>query len=153
MKYRDWLEEHNSKTRWDDKLPGLFGYRFGHGIKPWVFIPELLREIKYAWQRVYRGWDDRVLWSIHDHLIDYLPVWLAWLRDNGMGYPADTTPEQWNEELSVMIAGFEAGRKMDDLDWFIDGDKDASDVEYKRLAAVFDKGIKSFSEHFFDLWD
>ena len=149
----DELLENLKKPRWDDKLPGLFGYRFGHGIKPWIFIPEVARQIKWAWQRVYRGWDDRVLWSIHDHLIDHLPVWLAWLRDEGMGYPAQMTPEEWAQKLGVMIAGFEAARELDDLDWMDIEGKDEQAKECERLNHAFTEGMKSFSENFFHLWD
>jgi hypothetical protein len=142
-----------SKPQWDDKLPSLFGLRFKRWILPHVFIREVARELKWAWQRVYRGWDDRVLWSIHDHLIDHLPIWLTWLRDNGAGFPADMTEQQWNEELSRMIAGFEAARKLDDLDWMDIQGKDEQAAEQQRLSEVFNNGMKSFTEYFFSLWD
>jgi hypothetical protein len=142
-----------SKPRWDDKLPSVVGYRFSYGIRPWVLIPGLFQYLKWAWQRVFRGWDDRVLWSIHDHLIDNLPVWLIWLRENGAGFPADMTEEQWSNELSKMIAGFQAARKLDDLDYMDIKDQDERMAEQQRLSITFHDGMKSFTNYFFALWD
>lgn len=50
-----------------------YWYYLGHPIK---FIKACFREVKWAWQRVFRGWDDRVSWDISYYLNKNLPLWL-----------------------------------------------------------------------------
>lgn len=99
---------------------------------PWLWVGDLFRNIKWAWQRVYRGWDDRVPWSIDWHLCQFMPDWLRVLRDSKIGFPIEMydddfdwtgvwtdTPEEkhahekaverWKDTLDEMITGFEAG--------------------------------------------
>src|SRR5271157_6140443 len=47
------------------------------------------REVKYAYQRVVRGWDDRAVWSIDYWLDDKMPAMLRKLKEDKHGIPGD----------------------------------------------------------------
>lgn len=104
------------------------------------------REIKWAWQRVFRGWDDTVVWSIDMHLNVMLPQWLRVLRDNGMGVPCGMSETEWHDILNRMIAGFEAGKRLDEWKW---SDND----EWKQLESQLDEALKLLVEYYRALWD
>jgi hypothetical protein len=125
-----------------------------------------LRELRWAWQRVTRGWDDTVTWSIDMHLNEMLPQWLRILRDYGLGAPGCMIdPEDWDDEkckykpgaleraearwhdiLTRMIDGFEAGYRLDRFEW-------QNDDERKQLEAQLDEALKLFAEYYRCLWD
>lgn len=82
--------------------------------------------IKWAWQRLYRGWDDRVIWSIMDYLARMLPVWLERLREETHGVPGSLCPEGrdveeasivWDGILDKMIVGFVAAKQILESDF------------------------------------
>jgi len=78
----------------------------------------LFRELKWAAQRVYRGWDDRVIWSIDMYLAKMLPIWLRKQKEQKLGIPPlvlhgdeidiEESEKAWNDILDKMIEGFEA---------------------------------------------
>lgn len=97
--------------------------------------PELLddirRNIKWAWQRVFRGWDDRVAWSIDDYLSELVPEWIERLKKTKQGRPVyfmarsyemvgdvsednsdseyEKLANEWDAVLDDIIIGFRAG--------------------------------------------
>jgi len=117
---------------------------------PWVWVEDVIRNLKWAAQRVFRGYDDTVVWSIDWHLCEYMPKWLCTLKENKQGYPADFYEnggeEAWNKVLDDMIAGFEAGFKILNEPPI---DKD----EYQALTDRWSSGMELFKEYFFALWD
>ena len=58
----------------DETFPkGLFGYRFTYIIiRPHKILEEISYRIKWAFQRVYRGWDDRAVGSVD--------IWLSEIK-------------------------------------------------------------------------
>ena len=91
------------------------------------------REVKFAYQRVVRGWDDRAVWSVDYWLDDMMPAVLRQLKEDKHGTPSEmfpTGPEfmdedgnaneagwaianaRWDEIMDKMIAGFEASRRV-----------------------------------------
>jgi hypothetical protein len=135
---------------------------------PWLAVPEIGRRIKWAWQRVFRGWDDRVTWSIDGYLNEHMPEWLRALRDEDTGVPmclygeaewesmahakrppegaADRAHARWHAILNRMIAGFEAGHKLDECGY-------QNDDERAQLEAQLDDGLRLFATYYRDLWD
>jgi len=106
---------------------------------PHELVKDITLNIKWAWQRVYRGWDDRVAWGIDQHLFEQLPQWLSRLKETYHGispvYIEDAkvecdkngncSDEDFNYAkdyyefvLDQMIDGFNAGHRLvsDDLD-------------------------------------
>jgi hypothetical protein len=91
------------------------------------------REVKFAYQRVMRGWDDRAVWSIDYWLDDKMPAMLRKLKEDKHGVPMTmfdglplndegyhSEPEmeiasaRWDAVIDKMIAGFEASRRVKD---------------------------------------
>ncbi len=63
--------------------------------------------IKWAWQRLTRGYDDRLFWAMDSYLDPIILAGLKNLKENGMGYPPGITQKKWNKVLDTMIEGFE----------------------------------------------
>ncbi len=102
----------------------------------WLCNPKnVYREVKYAYQRVARGWDDRAVWSIDYWLDGIMPDMLRQLKKDKHGTPMSmfpTEPEyiaedgnateeahaiaiaRWDAVMDKMIAGFEASRRAKD---------------------------------------
>lgn len=58
--------------------------------------------VRHAWQRVFRGWDDRAVWCLHDHLAKTLGAQLVNMADTSISYPGDEeypTFESWAADL------------------------------------------------------
>ena len=154
--FREWF---------DDLFPssGFAGYSpFYAFTHPHKIVEFCFDEIKYAWQRVFRGWDDRVIWSVDIYLTEKVPLWLKELQDCKIGVPIRffENPEKieysneehkiardkWNKELQVMIDGFSASKKIHDLEW-------NTKEEEEELYITFEKGMQSFTKNYFSLWD
>ena len=94
-------------------------------------------EIKLAWQRVFRGWDDTVYCSLDAWLIEILPPILRKLKKNKCSCPADMFDagmKKWKKKypnsklkknecwqfdivLKKIITGFEAAKKLMDCQY------------------------------------
>ncbi len=167
---RDYSKVLNSRKfsfrEWFDNLfpsSGFAGYSpFYAFTHPHKIVEFCFDEIKYAWQRVFRGWDDRVIWSVDIYLTEKIPLWLKELQISKVGVPIGffENPEKvefsdeehksakanWNKELQVMIDGFTASKKIQNCDW-------NTREEEKELVEIFEKGMKSFTDNYFSLWD
>jgi hypothetical protein len=133
---------------------------------PWEILRYWKRQTKYAWQRVFRGWDDRVIWSIDYHMGVVIPQWLRTLKveqhgvpmsmfegleeetlENGaIGYNDENmkiAEERWNKILDEIADGFEAYNKIDELSI------DEREGAFERFNEVFDL----FKKYYRDLWD
>lgn len=62
---------------------------------------EAPRQVRWAYQRVTRGWDDRAVWSLDTHLSLVLGQQLIKMADIAHGYPGTEgwTFERWTTEL------------------------------------------------------
>jgi hypothetical protein len=124
------------------------------------------REIRWAWQRVFRGYDDRLVWSLHSEHTRLMLKVLKHFRkthigspiirdkdwkENGEG-PGDSAHTFWDKQLDAMIDGFQAQMDIEDLD-YADFSSDVEKKKYKELIAMWEKGMKVFVEHYNDLWD
>ena len=76
-------------------------------------------EVRFAYQRVVRGWDDRALWSLHRHLTKTLGAQLLRLADIAHGFPAEDgwTFERWAAELRQHGKALEAYGASDGMDY------------------------------------
>ena len=118
-------------------------------------IGDAKRQMKWAGQRVVRGWDDRALWSLDYYLASNLVTWLSELKRTKVGVPCSClvagpeteenmliAVENWNTILDTMIDGFQAAADMAYGEGFDDGRRER-----------FRVGMQAFAEYFFDLWD
>jgi len=122
----------------------------------------------HALQRVVRGWDDTVVWSVDYWLDDIMPDILLRLMKDKHGTPvkffecfgddkwdySDAETEVagmlWEAELWKMIAGFLASKEIEDFDY--EGSEDYK-IKYERLDTIRKIGMSSFVEHYKSLWD
>ena len=139
----------------------LWGWGVGYSLlHPWVAIPYYRNRIKWAWQRVFRGWDDRVIWSIEGYLSKHMPEWIEKLKENKQGVPIDCFPnpkrrpserelevaeEKWDDTLDQIAEGFRSAYKISDGD----PAKPADGTDY----AKFDNAMELLHKWFFDLLD
>jgi hypothetical protein len=163
---REFKKKHPIKQWINDLFGGiLFGYAPHYSLShPHVLFMDTMRQIKWAYQRVYRGWDDRASWSINYWLDGMMPSILMRLKETSHGIPIKffeglphdenynygddgdkVARELWNKELDKIIAGFVCSKKIDD--W-----KYETDEEGEVLQKVFENGMKSFIEHYHSLW-
>jgi hypothetical protein len=125
-------------------------------------------KIKYAYQRVSRGWDDTAVWSIDWYLSKLIPQLVKRLKDNKIGYPMEMyegmTPldeggwtyskeddeaaaQKWQGILQTIIDGFEASKRIQEEHLW------SKSPEYAELDAKFEKGFELFHKYYFNLWD
>lgn len=150
----------------------IFGYMPHHVIFEFPTflynrVNNILNEIRWAWQRVFRGWDDRAVWSVDHWLDNMLPDILSILREDKYGVPGiifkkdeidekghvseenhKKAKDRWNRELEKMITGFYSSKKLRDLDYNWKDEKEKADLE-----KVFNEGMKSFVKYYHWLWD
>jgi hypothetical protein len=58
--------------------------------------------VRFAWQRVFRGWDDRSVWCLHAHLAKTLGGQLVYMSETSISYPGTEeypTFELWASDL------------------------------------------------------
>lgn len=169
MELRDLLQEleeedkkKNFRNFLGNKFPkGWFGYHPMHIIThPWKILEEFGLQTKWAWQRVFRGWDDRVIWSIDFYLSDKIPQWMERLKKTKNGIPMmmfkreddwtnDETSEKREKEydliLDKIIFGFREYHRMhEDI---------LSEEEETKAKKEFNEAFDLFREYFETFWD
>ena len=135
---------------------------------PFMNIKEVYLHIKWAFQRVYRGWDDRAAYGIDFFLAKIVPELIEGMKKYGNSYPKDLTPDEWIDVLNEISDGFKAAHRLQNDDFPAwndltpeDWEKDMQPKEFwDRLQEQQDEAIKTFyegldkfAEHFFNLWD
>ena len=93
---------------------------------PKYSIPRMLSdakyEIKWALQRAFRGYDDRLTWDFHFFISKYFPVIIRKMIKNVHGYPCSMNRKNkgdfknvkdWKRTLEKIAKGFEAARDID----------------------------------------
>lgn len=108
------------------------------------------REIKWAWQRAFRGYDDTAYWGLYHYIAKIAMPVLKEYRFNGHGVPGmvcekdepmEKSIERWNGILDKMIYAF---------DVII---KDENFIEPVEVQERVDEGLKLFAKYFQTLWD
>lgn len=154
----------------------IFGYypyqiifRFPYFL--WNRISDFIDQIRWAWQRVFRGWDDRVVWSIDYWLDPIMPDILSRYKKVNHGTPMsmfdefglmngktefsdeehNMANEKWNFIIDRIIDGFKASQKLKDAyikTTFEDYKKEVKELERERR-----KGMILFVKYYNDIWD
>lgn len=122
-------------------------------MNPIYSIPRWFRNTRYkirsAYQRVFRGYDDSMVWGFCEVFPEMMVKILTQLEKNRYGYPSALTDKQWSKILNQMIDGFKAVDEKEELDF--------KPNEYLEKIKPYDKRINRalelFKEHFFSLWD
>lgn len=129
----------------------------------------MFREIKYAYQRLKRGYSDRDLWDFDSYLCEMVPMAVRNLAKNSMGCPGDLWDKdaknnechKWSEILEEIAQGFEAADQIKSMrrycKWLktpeglyeheLEKEKD------KQLTIKYERGMELFAKYFMNLWD
>ena len=155
---------------WEKLFSGKWYYQLVRFIK---FIRRLPREIKWLFQRIFRGYDDTIYWDLYDYLGKNIIKHLKNFRDfnihgvpsalctdeNGKELSTEEGKKRWIEIINTMIAGFE-GLIIDPVDkepWKLFQEKKIDKKEWlKREKEESEKDKKNamlFIEYFQNLWD
>lgn len=157
-----------SDNIFDSLFPsGLFGYSLRYiFLRPHIIIKEIGLRIKWAYQRVVRGWDDRAVWSIDVWLSEMLPPMIHKLRTGKNGVPFIFLPDYvdgkefsnyqieissriYLEQLKMLAKGIE------DIGKISDPVPDGVDFkeEHERRQKNFEETMRLFTKLMFTLWD
>jgi len=112
------------------------------------FFSNVRFEIKMAWQRVFKGYDDSNAWSLYYHLNTIIPIHIRKMIKYTDGYPVMpgiNNMKQWKDILKKIAKGFEAMKKIED-DVLYKGKR------YEKLKKDWDIGIKLFVKYYRCLW-
>ena len=159
---------------WIDSLfknKSLANYRASYTIThPWVILKDWGYKIKYAWQRVFKGYDERIVWSIDYYLDKMLPIWLEQLIKDKQGVPMmmfkdedmdtespnygaikneaiELRSKEYDAILQKIADGFRMHRKIGDLEFKYDS------PEEKAAQAQFDEAFELFHKFYGTFWD
>lgn len=167
-----WDRDYKNSWRWklvDKFFPkGFDNYNISYFVtRPWEFPKSCYRHIKWAWERVFQGWDERVVWSIDYHLDIMIPLWVRKLKTDNIGFPITMYNEEdyidenyntseestakaskkWDDILDKIAEGFEAHKRMEDESVWI------NHPEYETLNKKFEEGFDLFKKYYGNLWD
>lgn len=146
-------------------------------MNPIYCVPRWIKDryylMKYAYQRVRRGYDDRMVFSFYDEMGALCIKALTSLRDDcKTGYPTRFEGRKdWDGILTKIINGLKAAERISDNDFFdkvplpkgttrkdIFGEEVhhklvINEKRKKQLEDEFSEGMDLFKKHFFSLWD
>ena len=128
-----------------------FPWRLGFKIK------NLYYQVKYGFQRMFRGYDDTEVFNADLTFIDrYLKI-LKDFRKNHYGYPLSITNEQWDDILDEMIKHLSLMTEDNVKTELKKGMPDSFEPDYKTVNEIMDRHkdefFKLFSKWFYNLWD
>lgn len=126
------------------------------GYSPWKYpsnwfgnIKQFFRNIKFAYQRITRGYADPDIWDFDSYLSKIIINGSRHLADTTHGYPmmllnnkTINSPEKWTEYLYEMASHFEKGME---LEWNFD--------DFGKVDQEFSQGFNMLRESFYNLWD
>lgn len=126
-------------------------YRFKHKIR------DIYWEIRYGFQRMFKGYDYVDTFGLCDKFIDRYYKILTEYKKNLHGHPAHMTEEEWNNIIDQMLFHLyymdedhideELGKDVPDS-WIPTWKTTGEIMEHHK-----NEFFKLFSEHFYDLWD
>lgn len=67
--------------------------------RPWKIVSQTFRNIKFAWQRITKGYCEYDYWNIDCYLLKLLPELFDDFRRNLHGHPCSFTEEEWDNFL------------------------------------------------------
>lgn len=131
----------------------------------WDFIRNIPKELKWFFQRGYRGYADCDIWSLHEYLSEWMPKAIRQLKNDQTGCPSDLFDSKkknnecwkWHEILEKIALGFEADNKIMNHE-YITWTKDIKIKKYdkkklKKLEKQMKDGLELFAEHYQGFWD
>lgn len=145
---------------------------------PLQFFSDLHRNIRYAWQRAWRGWSDDWVWGINYTLAELVPELLQGMKENGHGVPTTlyASEDELEDNLEKRMVWHASQAIITDDDrpnedqqlWFgvlddiaegfraaqrLSEDFYKDKLQKQQDMEKFEKGIELFRRYYFDLWD
>ena len=136
VEYKSMEDLFNYKwTKWESFVSFIW-YR------PKRKIVDAFYQVKYAYQRAFRGYDDREVFSIDHFFVERQLKILKEFKKYNCGYPCGSiTPENWDNIIQQMIDDLQF---ISNYSW--DFDKDEEVDKHK------DHFFYLFSKWFFHIW-
>lgn len=100
----------------------------------------MIQKIKWAYQRLTRGWDDRLFWGMSTYIDPMVLAMAKHLRESAMGHPTNVTAKKWNKALDVIIKGFR-------------DEPELSAKEWKKYLKDREKALVLLAYYWDNLWD
>jgi hypothetical protein len=106
----------------------------------------MIRRIKWVFQRLFRGWDDRTLWDLDYHIAVFVLPRLKEFKKIPRSYPAMFhSSKEWDDVLNKMLFAFE---HIVDDSYFLE--KETSEI--KEIEEKIQAGLELFGKYFRGLW-
>lgn len=179
MKAEDLFKSWEEERKWKEAHPfrafpgeafDFFRYRIPH------YVEDKLLEVKWGFQRMFRGFDDRWYWSYYSMNAEQTLKILRWMKEHKHGSPFTHDPDnvlktkdkskgyeihdsfhkRWSEALGLMIRGFEALLEEDELhltDRKGNYDHEKTMKAREKLMKEWEKGARLFIANYLGLWD
>lgn len=141
----------------------LFHWKYAP-LRALEWILGIPREIKWFFQRGFRGYSDQDVWGLYDYIQGWLPAALRDLAKQVHGCPTsfaekyedvEKGSEQWKATLLEMAGKIEASRKWELLhESFesVDGEENW-EIAMNRAYKETEEGLEMFKKYFHSLWD
>lgn len=114
------------------------------------------REVKWHWQRAFRGWADCDVWSMDRYLSPVIEGMMRELAENGISYGGYFTPESWKAMLLEIADALKGARDVEDWDYPVGRPKEETAAFYDRVNAAYERQKKALylmADNFQSLWD
>lgn len=154
--HSDWLPKKEIKT-FKDVLEKIWDVITTPYYKAKWWIRETYWEIRYGFQRMFRGYDYVDTFETFAKFTERYGKILKRLRANHCGHPYELTEEKWDEILDEMIYHL---KYMDEETVVQELERDVPDdwsASYKTVSAIMDKHkdafFELFSKYYYHLWD
>jgi len=145
--------EKNKKEKWtveyapgfDKSMHKLFSNNLIYSIPRWFHNQRY--KIKWAWQRVFRGWDDRFQFEFCGMFPDLIIGVCDSMIKYSNGHPAFLkSMKQWHSILRQIKKGF--------VEYNRHGDDELLSInEQKKISKELKKSLLLLAEHYESLWD
>lgn len=177
----DFFKKLQAKEKWYSKRPirrffkdAWWWIRYGILNK----ISDIKCSIKWGFQRMFRGYDDPMVWGYWHENAKLNVTLLKRLKETKIGYPIILLDKQeekkfgkswgkhdkslhkmyekrWDETMDKIIAGWQAIIDEDDVFLKTNGKYDhaKSDIKRKKLMKAFEEGMTLYTKHYRGLWD
>ena len=145
----------------------LFSSQWRYAVPRW--LDNTKYEIKWAWQRVFRGWDDRITWSIDGWMNENMPEIIRKMCSFAHGVPANIdSSKEWKNILEKIATGFDSARQLSESAYMKkvpikkpikmfgilrNYKYEVDEKKLKKLEDNFDYGMKLFCRYYHNLWD
>ncbi len=130
-------------------FPFKTSYYFKH---PIIFITDFIRNVRWAYQRITKGYCESDLWNMDWWFLEIFPAMLREFINNADGYPGYDpydTPEKWDDKINAIADVLES---LKEENWYKDSIVITEEEVLKRRKLITDT-FKEISYIFDNLWD